>query len=183
MNASAGNAPRVKQPVDWNRRLIVVAVGLILLILGWLFAATFLPRWWSHRVGSQVGGSFAGGVWWGLFYGVIFTLLPLIVARQAFRRGNSRTIRRRWQTRVLIVAAALLLALPNLMTLGIVWGSGNAAHAGERVLDVEAPAFRGAALIGAIGAVVAAVGLQYIVSTRRSRGRELDRLRDEQRRR
>lgn len=164
-----------RPPTDWNRRILWGAVGLGLVIVLYLFSAAFLPRWWAQRVGDQVGKSFAGGVWWGLFYGVVFTLLPLVVARQALRK------RWRWQTRVGIVLGALLLGSPNLMTLGIVWGDGNAAHAGERILDVEAPAFRGASLVGAIGGALAAGIVQYLVISRRRRGSELKKMRADDR--
>jgi hypothetical protein len=49
---------------------------------------------------------------------------------------------------------AVIVAVPNLMTLTIVFGTSNSAHAGERVLDVEAPGFRGATAIGATVALV-----------------------------
>jgi MFS family permease len=173
--SSAAHAIEARSP--WKRRIIFGLIGIVLLVLGYFFAAAFLPRWWAHRVGSQVGGSFASGVIWGLFYGVIFTAIPLLVARQAIRK------RWRWQTRVGIVVAALVLATPNLMTLGIVFGGGSAAHAGERILDVEGPAFRWATFFGALGGVVVAGVVQYLVSSRRRRGREVKKLRNEVRRR
>lgn len=142
-------------------------------MLGWLFAAAFLPRWWARRMGDLIDGSFAVGVWWGLFFGFVFTAVPLAVARQALRKHM------RWQWRVAIVAVALVLAAPNLMTLGIVLGDGNAAHAGERILDVDAPAFRGASLFGAIGGAIASGAFQYLVSSRRRRGRRVNELRSD----
>jgi hypothetical protein len=51
------------------------------------------------------------------------TAIPLLVARQAMRRRFT------WPVKIGIVVLALLLATPNLITLGIVFGSGNAAHA------------------------------------------------------
>jgi hypothetical protein len=177
MTEESRPAGQVEQRTPWRRRTIFGLIGLVLLVCGYFFAAAFLPRWWAHRLGSQVGGSFAGGVWWGLFYGVIFTAIPLLVARQAIRRRFG------WQVKIGIVVVALLLATPNLMTLGIVFGSGNAAHAGERILDVEAPAFRWASFFGAIGGVLVAAGIQYLVSSRRRRGREVKKRRAEKRRR
>jgi hypothetical protein len=77
----------------------------------------------------------------------------------------------RWRrtTRAVVVAVvlAVLLALPNLMTLGIVIGRGNAAHAGDRVLDVEAPAFRGGTLAGAVLAVLLVGFVAYLLVSRR----------------
>jgi len=160
-----------------KRRVILSGVGIVLLVLGYFFAAAFLPRWWSHRVGAQSDGKFRGGVWWGLFYGVLFTVLPLVVARQALRKRFS------WKWKVGIVLGALILAAPNLMTLGIVLGNGKGAHAGQRTLDDQAPGFRGASLIGVLVALVLAGGGQYLVTSRRNRGRELKNLRDESHRR
>jgi MFS family permease len=172
---SAGTEVETRSP--WKRRVILGLIGMVLLIAGYFFSVSFFPRWWAQRVGSQVNKSFAAGVLWGLFYGVIFTVMPLLVARQAIRK------RWRWQTRIGIVAAALVLALPNLLTLGIVTGTGSAAHAGQRILDVDAPAFRGATLFGVIGGAVLAGITQYLVTSRRRRGRELKELRSEVRRR
>ena len=67
------------------------------------------------------------------------------------------------------LALAVLLAIPNLMTLGIVLGTGNAAHAGDRILDVEAPAFRGATLVGALIALGMVGFVGYLVVSRRER--------------
>ena len=177
MSEEPSASPAVETRSPWKRRVIFGLIGIVLLVAGYFFSVSFFPRWWAQRIGSQVNKSFAAGVLWGLFYGVIFTAIPLLVARQAIRK------RWRWQTRIGIVVLALVLAVPNLLTLGIVIGTGNAAHAGERILDVEAPAFRWATLFGAVGGVVVAGFIQYLVTSRRRRGRELKKLRNEVRRR
>jgi len=159
----------------WAKRALIwicAAVGLI--ALGFLGAA-FLPRWWAHLVGDQVNGSIVAGVALGLFYGFVFTVLPLLMLRFAFSK------RRRLKTWGIMFAVAILLAAPNLLTLGVVLGSGHAAHAGERTFDVEAPAYRGASLAGAILAVVAFGLLTYLISERGRTRRELLRLRSERR--
>src|SRR5690606_18890886 len=61
---------------------------------------------------------------------------------------------------------ALIFAIPNLMTLTVVLGGNNAAHAGERIMDVDAPAFRGASLAGAILAVLIFLPVVYLVVRR-----------------
>jgi hypothetical protein len=148
----------------WVRRGLVTIVLLALLAGAGLLGASFIPRWWSHRVGAQVGGSIAAGIFIGLFYGFVFTALPLLVLWRGLRR------RRRWRVWAAWVAAAVLVALPNLFTLGIVLGGGKASHAAERTLDVEAPAFRGGSLAGALVAVaVVALFVYLVVSGRRSR--------------
>jgi hypothetical protein len=67
-----------------------------------------------------------------------------------------------------------VLAIPNLLTLGIVIGSGRAAHAGERTLDVDAPGFRGAGLAGAITAALVVAAVEYLLVSRRWTRRRLD---------
>ena len=80
---------------------------------------------------------------------------------------------------VWLVAAAVVLAIPNLMTLGIVFGTRSAAHAGERILDVEGPGFRGGSLIGAVLGVAFVGVIVYLVTSRRASRRRAARLRDE----
>ena len=153
----------------WRRlrkqALTVVAVVAIVALLYWIGSA-LLPRWWAHRIGDQVHWSIAAGIVVGLFYGFVFTCLPLLVALIGFSR------RRPWRWWVAFGAAAVLLATPNLLTLGIVLGRGNASHAGERTLDVEAPAYRASVLVGAILAALATALLAYLLFSRRhARGR------------
>lgn len=140
--------------------LVVVVLAIVVLLAG----TAFLPRWWSHRVADQANGSFTSGIGLGLFYGFSFTLLALVVLWIGLRRIST------WKGRLILVGVAVLVASPNLLTLGIVLGPGGGAHAGERTLDVEAPGFRSSSLIGAIVAVVvvAAVGL-LLRSRRRSK--------------
>ena len=149
---------------NWPRRVLLSAVALGVVVLLGLAASATIPRWWAQRIGDQVDGSIVTGTFVGLFYGFVFTLLPLLVLAAVLRW------RRTWRALVLAIAVAVLLALPNLMTLGIVVGRGNAAHAGDRILDVEAPAFRGGTLGGALlaGALVGLVSY-LVVSRRRAR--------------
>lgn len=155
------------------KRILIVVCGALLWVGLVFVGAAFLPRWWAHRVGDQVNGSITAGVAIGLFYGFVFTFLPLAVLRFAFGK------RRSWRTWGWLVALAIALAVPNLLTLGVVLGTGNAAHAGERTFDVEAPAFRYSALVGAILAVLALAVLQYLLTARRRSKSEVARLRQE----
>lgn len=164
-------APKRDRP--WGRRIVIWGIGLLAAVVLFFVGAAYLPRWWAHRIGDQVDESTAQGVGVGLFYGIVFTFLPLLVLWLTFRR------RRPWKVWAAGFVGAVILAAPNLLTLGIVIGTGSAAHAGERTLDVKAPYFRGSTLIGAILAAAAFLALQYILVSRRRGKRTEARLRDE----
>ena len=176
---AAGSSPDPRPASDrgreTNRGRRIVLGGVLLLAAVALFflGAAFLPRWWAHRIGDQVGGSTASGIGLGLFYGSVFTFLPLLALWFAFHK------RRPWKVWLAMLVGVVVVALPNLLTLGIVLGTGDAAHAGERTLDVEGPYFRASSLIGAIGAAVVFAVLQYILVTRRRGKRTEARLRDQ----
>lgn len=171
--AAPAESTPARAPSRWRRNLVLLVGVLVAAILAYFIGGAVLPRWWSHRIGDQVDGSQIAGTGVGLFYGFVFTLAPLLVLWLAVRRKRS------WRFRGWVAAVALLLAAPNLLTLGIVVGDGNAAHAGERTLDVEAPNFRAATLAGAIVALLAFVALRWLLtSRRRTRARERG-LRDE----
>ena len=132
-------APRRHRWRAWLAGAIAVAAALV---LAYFVLAAFIPRWWAQRIADMSGhGSFARGLGSGLALGTLCTGLPLLLLLAAAlfwrRRGG-----------VFLAGAAtllaVLLALPNLMTLSIVLGTTDAAHAAERVLDVTAPGFRGA---------------------------------------
>jgi hypothetical protein len=166
-----GRSAAPARPSVWKRRAIIGVAVLVLLVAGYFFATSFLPRWWSHRVGSQANGTFRWGVFWGLFYGVVCTVIAIVVARQAIYRQLKR------RARVGILVVALLIASPNLMTLGISWGSGNGAHAGQRTLDDQGPGFRGATLIGFIIGLAIALLIEIALHVRRKHANELGQLR------
>lgn len=146
---------------NWLRRLLVAVSLLAVLLVAGAVASATVPRWWAHRVGDQVNESITSGVLIGLFYGFVFTLLPIALLGVVLRW------RRTWATVGIALVSAVILALPNLMTLGIAVGRGNAAHAGQRILDVQAPAFRGASLVGAVIAVAFAAFVMYLSLSRK----------------
>jgi RsiW-degrading membrane proteinase PrsW (M82 family) len=137
-----------------------IAGVLVVLAIAVLIASATVPRWWAHRIGDQVDGSITQGTLLGLFYGFVFTLVPIILVVLILRW------RRTWKTVVVALLVGILFALPNLMTLSIVVGRGNAAHAGDRTLDVDAPAFRGGSLAGAILAAGLLAFIAYLLVSR-----------------
>jgi hypothetical protein len=159
--------PRNENDPNWSRRLKIWGAVTVAFLLALIIGGAFIPRWWAHRVGDQANESFTGGIMLGLFYGFVFTLLPLLLIVWGIRRRRSG---RMW---LWILAGAALLALPNIFTLGVVLGPGGAAHAGERTFDVNAPGFRSATLAGALLAVAAIGFVWYLLSSRRRARHEL----------
>lgn len=145
----------------WRGRVIGVIALLLALVAVYFALSAFIPRWWAQRIADMSGhGSFAKGIGSGLTLGVLCTGIPLLLALWAFllrgRRGG------KFFAGVLTLLA-VIIAVPNLMTLTIVLGTSNSAHAGERVLDVEAPGFRGATAIGAIIALLVVLAVSFFV--------------------
>ena len=142
-----------------RRALWVVGLaGAFVLVV--LVSSATVPRWWAQRIGHQVDGSITQGTLLGLFYGFVFTLVPIALVILILRW------RRTWKTIAVALFIAIVFALPNLMTLSIVLGRGNAAHAGDRTLDVDAPAFRGGSLAGALLACTVLGLIAYLIVSR-----------------
>ena len=141
--------PRGVEPPRWARRAVVVVVAVLLILAAYALAAAFFPRWWGERIGALVGASTPTGVLWGLLIGAVFTALPVFVL--AF------VLRPRWKVRAALVLAAVLLAVPNLLTLSVVLGGNDAARDGRDIWSREAPGFVTGTWIGAAVGALAAV--------------------------
>lgn len=102
-------------------------------LFGWLIAITVGFRVWASWLGNRIDGNMLEGTLWGISLGFFFSLIPLVIARQALRRRLS------FVARLVIVVIALVVALPNIATMAIHFGSGKGAHAGQRIFDVDAP--------------------------------------------
>lgn len=167
---------RAKSSSERGRRWVLGVVGLLVAVIVYFIAAAVIPRWWAQRVADVVDGRLTVGALFGLFVGLVFTIVPLGLAYGIVR---FRTQRRTWAGWLGWLGLVVLTAAPNLMTLGIVLGGSNAAHAGVRILDVDGPGFRVWSLIGAVAAFAAGGGIAYLARTRRRSRREASELRDQ----
>jgi hypothetical protein len=159
--------------VDWGRRLLWAGGLFVAIVLATFVVSATVPRWWAQRVGEQIDGSITQGTTLGLVYGFVFTFLPIVAIVLLLRWRTT------WKTIVVALLLGLFLALPNLMTLSIVLGRGNAAHAGDRILDVEAPAFRGGTLAGAVIAALLVGLVVYLLWSRDRAHSKADRAQNE----
>lgn len=162
-------------PPSWLRTSAMVVGALLLIALLVLVAATTLPSWWASTVGRQVDGVAAAGILWGLAYGVVFTLVPLVLVMLAVRA------RWHWKIRLGIGIGALLVLLPNLLTLAVSLGATENTRAARTVLAVQAPNFRGATLIGVLGTAMLGAGVALLVYRMTASRRELAALRQQAR--
>lgn len=137
-----------EKPQKKGRAGLLVKLGLfaflvLLVLLGWLLAITVAPREWAQFIGRQADDGMLRGTFYGLVFGFLCTFVPLVVARQALRGLK-------FGARLAILAVAVALAVPNLLTLLIVLGSGNSAETGRQILNEHAPGFRVGTACGAI---------------------------------
>jgi hypothetical protein len=146
-----------------------VLVAAVVLVVFWLLAL-YLPGWWAGTIGDLVHGEFSLGAWWGLFFGTVFTLLPVIVIGQTIRRWDG------WEPPVLLTGLGILLAAPNWVTLWVALGADESARAAQLVLGAEAPGFRGGTAWGALLGGLLGVVLLLLWRGWRRRGKQLRQL-------
>ncbi|MFC4603525.1 hypothetical protein [Rhodococcus kronopolitis] len=181
MSEANATDPASRGGADWTGWARKAAAGLVIavvLVVVYFALAAFLPRWWAQQAGSLSSGSFTRGIAWGLLYGVLCTLLPLLLFRLAWR---ARGWKYRRVAQIGSVVLGVLLALPNLLTLTVVLGTSSAASAGDRIMDVDAPGFRASSLVGAVIGALAFVILVWASWKYRRRGEELAERRNEER--
>lgn len=133
------------------RRIVIVLVLLVVAFVLWRIFATAVPRTWSQHVAKQVDSKMSRGIFWGLFYGFVCSVIPVLVAWQARRTFLN------WAWKLVVLLIAVLLALPNLLTLGISLGDNSASDAAWLKLTTDAPGFQWASLFGAIAGVLLAL--------------------------
>ncbi len=148
-----------KRPL--KQRLIVGVVAIVAVVGLVLLAGAIIPRWWSTRISNVVDERITVGTFLGIAIGAMFTLLPILMLWLGWRIRKSL---RRW---LVILVLAVIVASPNLATLGVWTGTGSGAESGRRKLDQFAPGFQGGTLFGVILGVVMAMIVMYLSFSRR----------------
>src|SRR4029453_3101007 len=137
--------PARKKP-NWGVKIILFLVAFLFSVAAYFLLGAILPRWWADVVAGQIRRDLGASVLVGMFYGFVFTFIPLVVAWQATHKAVS------WPWKIVILLAAVAIAPPNLLTAGIVFGSTESAHAGQRTLSVDAGFFTTWTAISAVAA-------------------------------
>ncbi|YCH09484.1 hypothetical protein ACTAQJ_07920 [Arthrobacter sp. alpha11c] len=152
---------------NWGVKIILILVALLVAVAAYFILGAILPRWWSDVVAGQIRRDLAASVLVGMFYGFVFTFIPLVVAWQATHKAVS------WPWKIVILLAAVAIATPNLLTAGIVFGSTESAHAGQRTLSVDAGFFTTWTAISAVAAAVIFVVVTVLWALWRRRGKQM----------
>lgn len=114
---------KTKMPT-WLSRTVVGAVTAVVLIVGYLIASVTVPLMWATSIRDQIGGQLGNSIPLGMFYGFVFSFVPVLIAWQAHRRKLNKWVR------IFLLALGVVLLIPNLLTLGVIYGnSGSAADA------------------------------------------------------
>lgn len=157
---------------NWGVKIILILVALLVAVAAYFILGAILPRWWSDVIAGQIQRDLGASVLVGMFYGFVFTFIPLLVAWQATRKAVT------WPWKIVILLVAVAIATPNLLTAGIVFGSTESAHAGQRTLSVDAGFFTTWTAASAIAAVVVFIALTILWAVWRRRGKQMKALKN-----
>ncbi|YCK80382.1 hypothetical protein M1D89_14900 [Arthrobacter sp. D3-18] len=152
-------------------KIILILVAVLVAVAAYFILGAVLPRWWSDVIAGQIRRDLGASVLVGMFYGFVFTFVPLLVAWQATRKAVS------WPWKIAIVLVAVAIATPNLLTAGIAFGSTESAHAGQRTLSVDAGFFTTWTAISAVAAVAVFIAVTILRALWRRRGKQMKELR------
>jgi len=116
-----GNAAGKKPLPVWLARTIFGAVAAVVLVIATLIASATLPVTWANTISNQVAGKAGASIPLGMFYGFMFSFIPVIVGWQAHHKKLHKWVR------VGILVLAVALAIPNILTLIVLNANTNAA--------------------------------------------------------
>lgn len=119
--APADTAPAKQKMPAWAFRTILGAVAAVVLVVGYLIGSVTVPLMWANSIRDQIGGQLGNSIPLGMFYGFVFSFVPILLAWQVRRRKLNKWVR------IALAAAAVLLTIPNLLTLGVLYGGTQTA--------------------------------------------------------
>ena len=144
-----------------------MVVAILVLVIAYFALAAVLPVWWANVIRNQVQGNLGVGILVGMFYGFVFTFVPLLVAWQATHKAM------KWPWKIALILLAVVLATPNLLTAAIMISNSTAAHNGQRILGTEATWFPLWTQISAVAAVAIFVVGLILWTNWRQRGKKV----------
>lgn len=177
-DAAAQEAPPEKSGVSLQTKLIFAVIGIAAVVGLYFWFRQVATRWWGNTVADWVAGSFSKGVWYGLLLGLLGTTIALVLFLIAVNQWMSRRL---WLS-VPLVVLGVAAVVPMILTLAVITGGSSGAHAGQMALDMRAPGFRGAMLVGLLLGLGLGVFLDFkLLKERRERAYPVDAKRIEKR--
>lgn len=174
----AGNAPAAPIPgaaaakmPSWLFRTILGVSAAVVLVLLYLVASVTVPLIWANSIRDQIGTQLGNSIPIGMFYGFVFTFVPVLIAWQAHRNGVNKWVR------ISLVAVGVLLLIPNLMTLAVVYGRSQTADDARSIWAIHANWFGTWSQIFMVVGVVCAVAVVVAGRMWLRRGRKLREIR------
>lgn len=171
--SSSADTQREDSSPRWGLRIGLGVAAVIILAIVYLVVLLFLPVWWATRVTNQTQGSVTSGIILGLTYGFVFTFVPLLIAWQARYKKVS------WPWKAVIVVLAIIVAIPNLLTLSIYANSSGAAAKARSMIDISATWFPSWTMGGAAAALILFVGIATFWHLWHARGKKMKSLKTE----
>lgn len=164
--ASVPAPAKAKMP-QWLFRTILGVGAAAALVIIYLIASVTVPLMWANSIRDQVGGQLGNSIPIGMFYGFVFTFVPILVAWQA-HRGNFN----KW-VRVSLVVLGVLLLIPNLLTLSVIYGSSQTAADARSIWANSANWFGTWCQIFMVVGVVAAIAVIVLGRMWMRRGKKI----------
>lgn len=118
--ATGPAAAKKKLPV-WLLRTMIGAAAAVVLVIAYLIASVTVPLAWATSIRDQTGGKLGNAIPLGMFYGFVFSFVPVLVGWQAHRKRLNKWVR------IVLVVVAVLLTVPNLLTLAVLYGTTGSA--------------------------------------------------------
>lgn len=164
----AGPATQRKRLPVWLLRTIVAVVAIVVLVLAYYIASVTVPLAWATSVRDQTGGKLGNAIPLGMFYGFVFSFVPVTVAWQARRRRLNKWVR------VVVLVVAVLLTLPNLLTLAVLYGTTASAVDARSIWTTGGANWFGTwSQIFMVAGVVCAVAVIFLSRAWIRRGRKI----------
>lgn len=164
--AETAGAAKSKMPT-WLVRTIVGVVAAVVLVIAYLIGSVTVPLMWATSIRDQIGGQLGNSIPLGMFYGFVFTFVPVLIIWQAFRKKMNKWVR------VTLLVIGFLLLMPNLLTLGVVYGGTKSAADARNIWANSANWFDTWSQVFMVAGVVCAVALMVLSRMWLRRSRKL----------
>lgn len=151
----------------WLSRTIIAVVAAAVLVLAYLIASVTVPLVWANSIRDQVGGQLGNSIPLGMFYGFVFTFVPVLLLWQARRRKLNKWVR------LVLLVVSLVLLVPNILTLTVLYANTQTAVDARAIWAISANWFGTWSQVFMLAGIVCAIAVIYFGRLLLARGRKL----------